>query len=192
MAAQPSLPVSDDRRQPAFEAVAAAVRAVTRAVLVLCATLFCVALVGLTVDIVMRYAAHSSVRGMQEIVNLLFGWIYMLGVAALYARKGDAAITFVVRAMPERIQNTIAIAVSLILAVSMAIIFYQTAGLIQSQIGIRSAELGIPEPLRFMPLAIASVSITLTSLIETWSCVIWAGTGHRPVVWHDLDDETGH
>jgi putative ABC transport system permease protein len=45
----------------------------------------------------MRYILDSSVRGMQEIVGLLFTWIFFLGIAALYAKNGDAAMTFVVR-----------------------------------------------------------------------------------------------
>lgn len=188
MAAQPSLPVSEHPNPPAFEAVARYVRAITNGVLALAATLFCIALMGLTVDIIMRYAANSSVRGMQEIVNLLFGWIYMLGVAALYARKGDAMITFVTRAMPEKVQNALAIFVSLLIAASMAIVFYETAGLIQAQTAITSAELGLPEPLRFMPLAIAALSIVVTSAIDIWASIIWAKTGHRPVIWTDLDE----
>src|SRR5262249_37165419 len=113
VAAQPSLPVSEHQNPKAFEAVARYVRAITNGALALAATFFCIALIGLTIDIIMRYAANSSVRGMQEIVNLLFGWIYMLGVAALYARKGDAAITFITRSMPEKLQNALAIFVSL-------------------------------------------------------------------------------
>jgi TRAP-type C4-dicarboxylate transport system permease small subunit len=185
--------VSAEPNLPAFEAIARIVRAVTRALLAVSAVLFCVALVGLTVDIVMRYSVNSSVRGMQEIVNLLFGWIYMLGVAALYARKGDAAITFFVRTMPAQVQNVIALVVSLIIAASMAIVFYQTAGIIRSQAAITSAELGIPEPLRYLPLTVAAMSIVITSLIDVWACVLWAMTGHRPVVWsvEELDSH-GH
>jgi TRAP-type C4-dicarboxylate transport system permease small subunit len=178
---------------PAFEAVARCVRAVTRVVLALSAVLFCVALTGLTVDIVMRYSVNSSVRGMQEIVNLLFGWIYMLGVAALYARKGDAAITFFVRAMPAQAQNIVALLVSLIIAAGMAIVFIETTGIIQSQAAITSAELGIPEPLRYIPLAVATISIVITSLIDVWACALWAMTGHRPVVWSAEElDSHGH
>ncbi len=86
----------------------------------------------------------------------------------------------------------LAIVVSLVLAGSMTIIFVKTVGLIETQLGIRSAELGIPEPLRFMPLALAALSITITSLIDVWASVIWARTGHRPVIWPDLDDDMGH
>jgi TRAP-type C4-dicarboxylate transport system permease small subunit len=89
---------------PAFEMAARGVRGITHGVLAICAVLFCLTLAGLTTDIVMRYAFSSSVRGMQEIVNLLFTWIFLLGIAALYARKGDASISFVVNTLPPKAQ----------------------------------------------------------------------------------------
>jgi TRAP-type C4-dicarboxylate transport system permease small subunit len=177
--------VTYDSNTVTFEAAARWVRAATHVVLCSSAVLFCVALVGLTTDIVMRYAFSSSVRGMQEIVNLLFTWIYMLGIAALYARNGDAAITFVARSLPLRAQIALALLVSLIIAASTVIVLVATLRLIDLQAGIASAELGIPEPLRFAPLALAAASITITSLIEAWACLIWIGTGVRPVIWRD-------
>jgi TRAP-type C4-dicarboxylate transport system permease small subunit len=170
---------------PAFEAVARWVRGVTHAMLAIAAMLFCVALAGLAGDIVMRYLFDSSIRGMQEIVNLLFSWIYMLGIAALYARKGDAAITFIARSLPVRLQIGLSGLVALIIAASMIVVVVCTIELITAQTSIRSAELGIPEPLRFAPLAIAAGCIALTGLIDLWSCVLWARIGVRPMIWRE-------
>ena len=117
---------------------------------------------------------------MQEVVNLLFGWIYMFGVAALYARKGDAAITFVVRALPVSARIAMSALVALMIAATMTVVMVETLELIMAQTSIRSAELGIPEPFRFAPLVFAAACVALTSLIDVWSCVIWARTGVRP------------
>ena len=185
MAAQPAVPLNATRISPAFEVVARGVRGVTRAILAIAAAFFCIALAGLASDIVMRYLFNSSIRGMQEIVNLLFSWIYMLGVAALYARKGDAAITFIARALPNRLQIVLSGLVALIIAASMSVVMVKTIELITAQAAIRSAELGIPEPLRFAPLAIAAACITLTSVIDLWSCVLWATHGVRPTIWRE-------
>lgn len=173
---------------PAFEAVARWVRGITHAMLAIAAMLFCIALAGLAGDIVMRYLFNSSIRGMQEIVNLLFSWIYMLGVAALYARKGDAAITFIARGLPVRLQIVLSGLVALIIAASMTVVTVKTIELITAQTAIRSAELGIPEPLRFAPLAIAAACVALTSLIDLWSCLLWARVGVRPSVWREALD----
>jgi TRAP-type C4-dicarboxylate transport system permease small subunit len=161
------------------------VRLYTHVLLAICTVLFCLALAGLTTDIVMRYAFSSSVRGMQEIVNLLFTWIFLLGIAALYARKGDASISFAVKALPPKAQILMNLLVALIIMTSAGILCVEAISLVQEQAGIMSAELRIPEPFRLAPLAIASASITLTSLIDAWSCVIWFAGGQRPLVWRD-------
>ncbi len=185
MAAEPFVPVSTGGSSPGFEAAARWVRRWVRALLGLCAVLFCVALAGLTVDIVMRYALSSSVRGMQEIVNLVFIWIFMLGFAALYACNGDAAITFAVRALPVRARIVVAGFVSLLICASMAIVLKETLGLIASQMSIASMELGIPEPVRMASLAVAAASVAVTSLLDAWGCLLWARHGVRPVLWAD-------
>ena len=185
MVAEPAIPLTGTGTPPAFEVVARGVRGTTHATLAIAATLFCIALAGLGGDIVMRYLFNSSIRGMQEVVNLLFSWIYMLGVAALYARKGDAAITFIARSLPARLQIVLSGIVALIIAASMTVVMVKTIELIMTQTSIRSAELGIPEPLRFAPLTIAAACVALTSLIDLWSCVLWARFGVRPTVWRE-------
>lgn len=183
MAAQPAVSLTEKRL---FEAAARCVRIVTRGGLMLAATLFCVAIAGLACDVAMRYLLHSSIRGMQEIVNLLFIWIYMIGIAAMYARKGDAAITFIARALPISLQIVLASLVALGISASMSVVALETMHLIAAQLAIRTAELGLPEPLRFIPLVIAAACVAITSLIDFWSCTLWARFGVRPSIWPEL------
>lgn len=167
----------------AFDTVARGIRGITRAMLAISGLFFCLAVAGLTADIVSRAMLQSSIRGVDEVVVLLFVWIFMLGTAALYARNGDVALTIVVRTLPPRGRKLAALGVALVIAVSMALVFWQTVLLLWSQRGVVSADLGIPDAARFAPVAIATAFITFTSLVEAWSCAVWLLGGARPSVW---------
>jgi TRAP-type C4-dicarboxylate transport system permease small subunit len=174
----PEMTPQGGSRRPGL--AARATRGISEAFIVICGLFFCSALAGLAADIVARALFHSSVRGMQEVVGLLFTWVFMLGTAALYARNGDVALTIIVRNTGARLRPLIALAVALVIAASMAILFIETLRLIEAQWSIGSADLGIPEPLRFAPLAVAAASIAISSLLEAWNCVAWARFGYRP------------
>ena len=43
--------------------------------------------------------------------------------------------------------------------------------------------LRVPEAIKWYPLAIASLSIIASSLLEAWGCVLWIASGVRPKTW---------
>ena len=172
-----------ESKNHAFEIAARLVRFVTAAVVAVCGVLFCLALIGLSVEIVMRTVLGSSVRGMQEVVTLAFIYAFLLGTAALYSRNEDVALTIFVKATPARWHSFLALLVSTTMAITMAIVFVETIRLMDAQRSIVSLELGIPEPFRFAPLAAAAAMMACTSLIDAWGHAISALGGPRLAVW---------
>jgi TRAP-type C4-dicarboxylate transport system permease small subunit len=183
MAAEPAAPVTSDGRSiAAFRVASRIVQRLTKGLLIVCGVIFCVALAALTLDIGMRVAFGASVRGVQEIVSDLFLYAFFLGAAALYARNEDVALGFFVRMLPIRWRALLALTTALAIAGSMAVVCYETVVLAIEQHTTLSADLGIPESVRLTPLALATAVIACTSLVEAWSCLLWAVRGARPVL----------
>jgi TRAP-type C4-dicarboxylate transport system permease small subunit len=166
-----------------FNLAARGVRHFTAGLIAIAGLLFCLALAGLTVDIFMRVAFDSSIRGMQEIVTDLFLYAFFLGAAALYARNEDVALTFFLRPLPVRARAVLGFLVALVVAACMALVCFEAASLTIEQRSMFSPELGIPESVRLAPLAFAAASIACTSLVDAWSYAVWALDGTRPSVW---------
>jgi TRAP-type C4-dicarboxylate transport system permease small subunit len=166
-----------------FETVARMVRAWTNILIWICGALFCVAISCLVAEVATRFAFHSSIRGVQEIVGLFFLYGFFLGAAALYARNEDVSLTFFIRALPTERRALIACVVALIICTSMSVVAYEATFLMIAQATIYSADLQISESFRFAPLALAAASIAATSLIDAWANVIWMRSGSKPSVW---------
>ncbi len=168
-----------------FALAARIVRRLTAGLIAVCSLLFCLALTGLTIDIFMRVAFNSSVRGMQEIVSDLFLYAFFLGAAALYARNEDVALTFFLRALPVRRRAVLSALVALAVAAAMALVCFEAVSLTIDQRSMFSPDLGISESVRLAPLAIATASIACSSLVDAWSHVLWTLDGTRSGVWDE-------
>jgi TRAP-type C4-dicarboxylate transport system permease small subunit len=166
----------------AFRLASRIVRRLTKALLIVCGVVFCAALAALTLDIAVRVAFGASLRGVQEIVSDLFLYAFFLGAAVLYARHEDVALTFFVRKLPGRWRALLALLTALAIAGSMAVVCFEAIMLTIEQHAMLSADLGIPESVRLAPLALATAAIACTSLVEAWSCLLWALRGARPVL----------
>ena len=166
-----------------FGHAARLVRLLTWLHLAVSGTLFLVSTSALAVDVVLRYFFSAPIAGLHETVMLAFTFVFLLGAAALYARNQDIVLEFVYRRLPAPVRRHLVLVVNLAIIVVLAVVLHQTFRLIDIQWNLPTPALRLPQSVFAFPVAIASVSIILTSLVECWACVLWIGNGIRPPVW---------
>ena len=168
---------------PAFNHVARLVRLLTWFHLAVSGTLFLVATTALAVDVVLRYVFSAPIAGLHETVTLAFTFVFLMGAAALYARNEDIVLELVYRRLPGRVRGYLVLVIYLAIIAALAVVLQQTVRLIGIQWNLPTPALRVPQGIFAVPVAIASVSIILTSVVECWACVLWIRTGRRPSVW---------
>lgn len=134
-------------------------------------------------EIVMRSFFNTSYPDYYEVVGISFIYVFLLSAGALYARDEDIVIDMLFGLMPPSLRPWWVMAVHVLVAASMAIVLFYTIRLIGLQSSTPTPLLGIPEAVKWWPLAFASVSIIYTSLVEACSCGLWIGSGTRPKTW---------
>ena len=175
--------MTDQLTPRSFHHAAHLVRLLTWLHLALAGTLFLVATSALAVDIALRYVFAAPIAGMHEAVTLAFTFVFLLGGAALYARNEDIVLELVYRRLPAAAQRYLVLVIYLAIITTLAVVLYHTFRLIDIQWNLPTPALRVPQAMFAVPVAIASASIILTSLVECWACVLWIGKGRRPPVW---------
>ena len=175
--------MTDTPMHRSFSHAARLVRLLTWLHLAISGTLFVVATGALAVDVGLRYLFSAPVAGLHEAVTLAFTFVFMLGAAALYARNEDIVLEFVYRRLPAPVRRHLVLVIYLAIVIVLAVVLQQTFRLIEVQWNLPTPALRVPQAVFAVPVAIASVSIILTSLVECWACVLWIGKGSRPSVW---------
>ena len=112
------------------------------------------------------------------------------GAAALYARNEDIVLEIVYRRLPAPVQRYLVLVIYVAIIVALAVVLDHTFTLIEVQWNLPTPALRVPQAVFAVPVAIASVSIILTSLVECWACILWIGKGNRPPVWPQSGTET--
>jgi TRAP-type C4-dicarboxylate transport system permease small subunit len=183
-------------RAPAGFAVAArTVRVLAWTQLAAAGLLFVGAMLVYGAEIVMRGFLNTSYPEYYEVVGISFVWIFFLSAAALYARDHDVVIDMVFKHVPARVKPWWVFVVQVAIAATMVLTLVYTLQLIGLQSRTPTPLLRVPEAIRWWPLAVASASMVLSSLVEAWACVVWAMTGEKPKVWpngffdHEEDEE---
>ena len=134
-------------------------------------------------EIVMRTFLNTSYPDYYEVVGFTFIYIFLFGAAALYALDEDIVIGMLHDLAPPRLRRWWVLAVYLLVACTMALVLVYTVQLIGLQRNTPTPLLRVPEAIKWYPLAIASVSIIASSLLEAWGCVLWIASGVRPKTW---------
>lgn len=134
-------------------------------------------------EIVMRSFFNTSYPDYYEVVGISFIYVFLFSAAALYARDEDIVIDMVFDFVPAAAKPWWVLVVHVIVAMTMVLVLVYTIQLIGLQSRTPTPLLGIPEAVKWWPLAIASTSITFTSLVEAWSCLYWIRSGTRPKTW---------
>lgn len=160
-----------------------AVRAITSLYMNLAGAIFILAMVALTIDILLRYGANSSISGLHEAVVIAFVYVVMLGAVALYSKNEDIVVSVFVSKFPLNIQILIGFLVHIIIASTMLIVCQQTVLLTSVQMQVPTPQLGWPLGVQWIPLAIASGTIFAFSFMELWAHFLWWKLGSRPFVW---------
>lgn len=175
--------MTNDATLRAFSHAARLVRLLTWFHLTVSGTLFLASTTALAVDVVRRYVFSAPIAGLHETVTLAFTFVFLMGAAALYARNDDIVLELVYRRLPAWLRRYLVLAVYLAIIAALAVVLQQTLRLIAIQWSLPTPALRVPQGIFAVPVAIASVSIILTSVVECWACVLWIRTGIRPSVW---------
>ena len=140
------------------------------------------------VGCVMLYGAEVFARGLLnrsipeyfEIVGIGFVYVFLFGAAALYARDEDIVIGFVYDRAPALMQPWWLFGVHTAVAASAVVTASATFDIIALQWTTPTPLLGVPESIRWIPLAIASVSMAATAGCRMAACVVWATRCEQP------------
>lgn len=151
-----------------------------RAVLMICTILFGGCLLLLASDIALRYLLRSPMQHVSEIVTIAFIYVYLLGAAALYARNEDISLDFIFRRFGVSAQAIWLMIIYLGVAFTMAVTLVETISLMDIQKGIKTPSMRLPLGIEHAALAIMSLLILFTSLVDALHCWIWFRRGERP------------
>lgn len=179
-----------------FSTAARGVRALTWVQLVVAGVLLVVGMCVNGAEIIMRSFFNTSYPDYYEVVGIAFIYVFLLSAGALYARDEDIVIGMVFDLTPASVRPWWVMVVHVLVAAGMAIVLSYTIRLIGLQSRTPTPLLGIPEAVKWWPLAFASVSIIYTSLVEACSCALWIRSGMRPKTWpypffdHETMEET--
>jgi TRAP-type C4-dicarboxylate transport system permease small subunit len=195
MAAESADQVSPPSAPPLFAMAARVVRMLAWAQLTIAGVLLVEGMCVNGAEIVMRSFINTSYPDYYEVVGISFIYVFLFSAAALYARDEDIVIGMLYDFAPRAAKPWWVLTVHLLVAATMVLVFVYTIQLIGLQSRTPTPLLGVPESVKWWPLAVASASITFTSLVEAWSCGYWIRDGIRPKTWpyplfdHDSAEE---
>lgn len=173
----------------AFRTAAAISRTVMRVELALAGSIFALAMLALTIDVIGRYGFNHTIAHLHEAVTIGFVWVFLLGAAALYARNEDIVIASFADRLPKRWREVLILLVYLLTALVMAVVLVEAIGLARRQWRLPTPSLRLPRGIYGLAVAVAAASMVYTSLVEGWASLIGLRSGARPLVWKGEDDE---
>jgi TRAP-type C4-dicarboxylate transport system permease small subunit len=146
------------------------------------AAIFVACVVFYGVEVFARGLLNRSIPEYFEFVGIGFVYVFLFGAAALYGRDEDIVIGYLFDRAPSHARPWWLLLVHALTAATMAATFVATFRIITLQWTTPTPLLGVPEGVRWIPLAIASASITASALVRTVACAAWLRRGERPTL----------
>ena len=116
-------------------------------------------------EVAARALFHVSFSWAQEVSVLAAMWVYFFAYALVAKSHDYLRVDFVVRQFPLRLQQGLAVASRILVAVFYAVVFYyavQTLGFLRL---FHTEVLEVPEYLFVLPLALGTLDVVLTETI---------------------------
>lgn len=133
--------------------------------------LFCVTLGLVVLNVITRYVLRDGIPWSEEFATGCFVWTAFIGAAACYKRRQHMGVDVIVKRLPQKVQNVVAIVVDVLLAVLCFYLFYIGCLYIKTSfrkptaiLGISSATFSISLPIAFLDMAIWSVVFIVRDL----------------------------
>lgn len=124
----------------------------------------------------LRYASGASLQWANEVPELLFPWLVMSGVVLAAAHGAHITTSFLVEALPARVQRATAVLGWLAVAALYATLAWSTLNMLEIVHDERSQILGIPGSLTYGCVMVGMVLLSLLALQSAWrACVAGGG-----------------
>lgn len=120
----------------------------------------------------LRYASGTSLQWANEVPELLFPWLVMSGVVLAAAHGAHITTSFLVEALPARVQRATAVLGWLAVAALYATLAWSTLNMLEIVHDERSQILGIPGSLTYGCVMVGMALLALLALQSAWrACV---------------------
>jgi TRAP-type C4-dicarboxylate transport system permease small subunit len=100
--------------------------------LILASTAFCLSIVIITINVLLRYVFSKPIVEAEELSALGFVWIIFVGAAAVYRQHGNISIDVLINIFPLNIYKIFTLVTRLILLVVNLYVTYLAFGLFES------------------------------------------------------------
>src|SRR5699024_10787115 len=111
------------------------------------------------IQILSRYVISYSITGNQEISILLVSWTIFLGFSKVVKEKEDISITFLINKLPQRLDKTVNLVLTLLFLIASGWILGATYSYMIVQSGMTTQVLSIPNYLYTLPLFVLMIYV---------------------------------
>lgn len=118
----------------------------------------------LTVNTILRYATGSSLKWANEVPELLFPWLVMAGVVLAAQQNAHIATTFLMDAVPARMQRIVASVAWLIVAVLYCVLSWATFQMLEIVHDEKSPILQLPGSITYACLMAGMLMLAILAL----------------------------
>lgn len=116
------------------------------------------------IEVICRYTLGFSISWVQETTILLAGWMTYISAGAIFKRKEDIVVEYLVNKMKPIPRFLLDAIFKVMTLLALAIIVHQGIKLYKFQIGFTNESLGIPDNIFYLPVLIGASSIFLTTV----------------------------
>jgi len=124
------------------------------------------------IQILSRYVISYSITGNQEISILLVSWTIFLGFSKVVKEKEDISITFLINKLPQRLDKTVNLVLTLLFLIASGWILGATYSYMIVQSGMTTQVLSIPNYLYTLPLFVLMIYVFIHFLIQLTTILI--------------------
>ena len=142
-----------------------AIGGLCRGVLWLSTVIIFLILVGNTV---LRYARGSSLQWANEVPELLFPWLVMAGVVLAAMQGAHIATTFLMEALPARVNRIVATASWLVVAALYGTLSLATLRMLELVHDEKSPILGVPGSITYACVMVGMSLLAVLALQSAW------------------------
>lgn len=153
---------------------------ISTATTIVCVLILAALIVINSLEITLRSFFHMSFSWIYETNTLLASWLYFLGIVVVYHRGKDITVTFLVDALPARVQPVYRAGVQLLSGLVFIACAWYAWKLIQLQWPFRTPGVGYPRAAFTAPLLIGLVLISLECFRRVLAADE-ADTGQKPL-----------
>lgn len=121
----------------------------------------------LTINVVMRYTMHSSLKSAGELPELLFPWMVMAGVVLAMQHGAHIAIAWFVEKLPRPLRRAVALLNGAILVVAYSVLAWGTWTLLPVVHDEISNVLRVPGSVTYACMLLGFSLMVLTTLTQT-------------------------